>query len=183
MQKTVETNNRLSPAIVELLIRERSKGNTLRQLGQLFGKSHERIRQVLAEYGRPQVTLLSENKVAAKLGYLTSWLARLRKEGVINPIKPGSFWLYSEEQISQIPALIAEMRKCQRCGRQRPAGSVRFCRECRQYREKHKYEALSPKAKAKHRESCRAWQQQSGLGLGLDQNEASKGHSLGVKES
>ncbi len=36
MQKTVEyTNNRVSPATVELLIRERNKGKTLRQLGQL----------------------------------------------------------------------------------------------------------------------------------------------------
>ncbi len=131
MQKTVETNNRLSPATVELLIRERSKGKTLRQLGQLFGKSHERIRQVLAEYGRPQVTLLSENKVAAKLGYLPSWLARLRKEGVINPIKPGGFWLYSEEQVRQIPSLITEARRCERCGKPRPPYSVRFCRECR----------------------------------------------------
>ena len=45
-------NNRVSPATVELLTRERSKGKSLRQLGQLFGKSHEGIRQVLAKYGQ-----------------------------------------------------------------------------------------------------------------------------------
>ncbi len=115
MQKNVEhakTNNRLSPATVELLIRERSKGKTLRQLGQIFNRSHERIRQVLAKYGPPQVTLLPEERVAAKLRYPGAWLVWLRKEGIIKPIKPGSLWLYSEEQVGQIPALITEARKC-----------------------------------------------------------------------
>jgi len=132
---TVEyTNNRLSPATVELLIRERSRGKTLRQLGQIFNRSHERIRQVLAKYGPPQVTLLPEGMVSANLGYPKWWLARLRKEGVINPIRPGSRWLYSEEQVRQIPALIAEARKCEQCGKPRPPGSQRLCGECRQYR-------------------------------------------------
>ena len=82
MQKTVEyTNNRVSPATIELLIRERSKGKTLRQLRQVFGKSHEKIRQVLAEYDVPQIMLVPESNVAAKLGYPGSWLARLRKDG------------------------------------------------------------------------------------------------------
>jgi len=48
MQNTVEyteTNNRVSPATVELLMRERSQGKSLRQVGQMFGRSHERIRQ------------------------------------------------------------------------------------------------------------------------------------------
>jgi len=91
MQRTVEyTNNKLSPATVELLIRERSRGKTLRQLGQMFGRSHERIRQLLAKYGPPQVTLLPEERVTAKLGYPGAWLVRLRKEGIIKPIKPGS---------------------------------------------------------------------------------------------
>lgn len=69
MQKTVEyTANRASPT-VELLIREGSQGKTLRQLGQMSGRSHERIRKVLAKYGPPQVTLLPEKRVTVKLGY------------------------------------------------------------------------------------------------------------------
>jgi len=51
MQKTVEyTANRISPATIELLIRERSKGKTLRQLGRMFDRSHEKIRQLLDKY-------------------------------------------------------------------------------------------------------------------------------------
>ena len=158
MQRTVEyTKNRVSPATVELLIRERSKGKTLKQVGQMFGRSHERIRQVLAKYGPSQVTLLAEDRVAANLGYPTQWLARLRKEGVINPIRPGGRRLYSEEQVRQIPALIAEKRKCEQCGKPRPPGSQRLCEECRQYRRKHPYLFLSPEARARHRERCRAW--------------------------
>ena len=112
MQKTVEyTNNRVSPACVELLIRERSKGKSLRQLGQ-----------VLAKYGPSQVTLLAENTVGAKLGYPVIWLIQLRKEGIINPVRPGGYWLYSKEQVRQIPSLIAERRKCECCDKLRPLG-------------------------------------------------------------
>ena len=105
-------NNRVSLATVELLIRERRKGKSLRQLGQMFNKSHEKIRQLLAKYDLPQVTLLPEKRVAAKLGYPWRWLIKLRKEGIINPVRPGGFWLYSEEQVKQIPLLIAEARRC-----------------------------------------------------------------------
>ncbi len=140
---------------VELLIRERSKGKSLRQLGQMFGRSHERVRQVLARYDLPQVMLLPENGVAAKLGYPVRWLIRLRKEGIITPVKPEGYHLYSEEQVRQIPSLIAEARKCEQCGRLRPLGSRRFCKECSQYRKS--YKNLSPEAKAKHLKNVLAW--------------------------
>jgi len=148
--------NRVSPATEELLIRERNKGKTLRQLGQMFGRSHEAVRQVLAKYSPSQESLLSEASAAAKLGYPVEWLAQLRKEGITNPIKQGR-WLYSEEQVRQIASLIPERRKCERCGRLRPPGYPRFCRECSQYRKKHRYRTLSPEAKAEHVKSCLAW--------------------------
>jgi len=122
----------------ELLIHERSKGKSLRQLGQMFNTSHESVRQLLAKYDRSQVTLLAELRVAADLGYPVSWLVQLRKQGIIKPIRPGGFWLYSEEQVKQIPSLIAEIKKCEQCGRLRPRGSQRLCRECRQYRKKQR---------------------------------------------
>ncbi len=121
----------------ELLIHERSKGKSLRQLGQMFGMSHEKARQLLAKYDRPQITLLSERKVASKLGYPLAWLIQLRKENIIKPIKRG-FWLYSEEQVGQIPSLIAGKRKCEQCGKPRPRWSQRLCKECRQYRKKQR---------------------------------------------
>ena len=124
-------------ATEELLIHERSNGKSLRQLGQMFGMSHERVRQLLGKYDWSQVTLLPEQAVAAKLGYPPGWLMKLRKEGIIKPIKQG-FWLYSEEQVRQIPSLIAETRKCEQCGKPRPRGSQRLCRECRQYRKKQR---------------------------------------------
>ena len=103
--------SKLSSTDLELLIRERNKGKSLRQLGQMFGISHERVRQILATYGLSRVTLLPEHTVAAKLGYPVGWLYQLRKEGLVKPTKPGGRWLYSEEQVRQIPSLIAEMRK------------------------------------------------------------------------
>ena len=160
MQKTAEytvVNNRVSPATVELLIRERNKGKSLRQLGQMFGRSHERIRAVLAKYGSSQVALLSEKRVAARLGYPPIWLVRLREEGITHPIKPGGYWLYSEEQVRQIPSLIAERRKCERCGKTRPPHYPRFCKDCSEYRKKHRYRDASPEAKAKHLKRTRAW--------------------------
>ena len=160
MQNTVEytgANKRVSPVCIELLIRKRNEGKTLRQLAQMFDRSHEGIRQLLAKYGPPQVTLLPEETVASKLGCPVTWLARLRKDGIINPIKPGGHYLYSKEQVRQIPSLITETRKCQRCGKLRPPGSRRFCRECSQYRKKHRYGSLSPEAKAKYMKRFLAW--------------------------
>jgi hypothetical protein len=97
-----------------------------------------------------------EKRVAAKLGYPWGWLIKLRKEGIINPVRPGGFWLYSEEQVKQIPSLIAETRKCQRCGKPRPVGSHRLCRECSHYRSNHWYQYLSLEEKAKYRARNRA---------------------------
>jgi len=150
MQNTVEytgVNKRVSPATVELLTRERNKGKSLRQLGHMFNRSGERIRQVLDKYGSPQATLIPEYKVVAKLGYPRGWLTQLRKEGVI---RPGGYWLYSEEQVRQIPALIAEARKCEQCGKPRPLGSVRFCRECRQERRKESQARAYRRRRAKY---------------------------------
>jgi len=159
MQKTVEhaRMNRVSPATVELLIHERSKGKNLRQLGRMFGVSHERARQILAKHSPSRFTLLPESAVAVKLGYPVAWLIQLRREGIVNPTKPGGHWLYSGEQVRQIPSLIAEMRRCERCGQPRPLGYRRFCRECGQYRRKHYYRSLSPEEKAEHRKKSVAW--------------------------
>jgi len=160
MQRTFEytvINNRVSPATIKLLIRERSKGKTLRQLGKTFGRSHERVRKLLAKYDLSQETLLPERTVAARLGYPRTWIVWLRKKGIIKPIRPGAYCLYSEEQVSQILSLIAETRKCEQCGQPRPLWSRRFCRECRQYRKKHYYENLSPEEKVEHRKRCLAW--------------------------
>ena len=161
MQTLKQANNRISSECIELLIRERSKGKSLRQLGKIFNRSHERIRQVLARRDLPQESLLPEAKVAANLGYPVNWLIQLRKEGINNPVKRGHYWLYSEEQVKQIPSLIAERRKCERCGELRPPGYLRFCRECSQYRKKHKYRTLSPEEKAKHIKRCLAWREKN----------------------
>lgn len=122
--------------------------------------SHEAVRQDLAKYSPSQVRLLPENTVATKLGYSVTWLVQLRKEGIINPIRPGGYWLYSEEQVRQIPSLIAERRKCEHCGKLRPPGYRRFCQECSQYRKKHKYMTLSLEQKAEHIKRNLAWQRQ-----------------------
>jgi len=152
MKNRTDTVECTSPATVDLLIRERSRGKTLRQLGQMFNKSHESIRQLLAKYGSPQVMLLAEERVAANLECPVCWLVRLRKEGIIKPIRPGGRRLYSEEQVRQIPSLIAEKRKCEQCGKPRPPGSRRFCGECRQHKKIERNRArqrANPAGKAK----------------------------------
>jgi transcriptional regulator with XRE-family HTH domain len=139
-QKAVRIiKNRVSSVNVELLIRERNKGRSLRQLGQMFGVSHEHVRKILARHSPPRVTLLAENTVAVKLGYPVEWLIQHRKAGVIKPTAPGGHRLYSNEQVRQIPSLIAEMRRCDRCGQPRPLGYRKFCKECSQYRKMHHY--------------------------------------------
>jgi hypothetical protein len=146
----------VSSADIELLISERNKGRSLRQLGQMFGVSHERMRQILAKHSKSQVNLLAENTVAAKLGYPVAWLIQLREKGIISPTKPGGHWLYSEEQVRQLPSLIAEMRRCERCGEPRPIGYRRFCRACSRYRKEHRYRSLSQEEKELFREKSLA---------------------------
>jgi transcriptional regulator with XRE-family HTH domain len=140
----------ISAASVEQLIQERSKGKNLRQLGQMFGISHEQVRQILAKNGRSRVSVLAENTVAVKLGYPVDWLIKLRKEGLIKPRRPGGHRLYSEEQVRQLPSLIAEMRRRDRCGEPRPLRYWRFCRKCSQYRRKHRYKSLNPEVKIEY---------------------------------
>ena len=147
--------NRVS-SDTELLIQERNKGKSLRQLGQMFGISHELVRQILAKHSPVRVKLLPESRVAARLGCPIGWLVQLREAGITNPTKLGGRWLYSEEQVKQIPSIIAQMRSCERCGRPREPGCRRFCRECRHYRRKHYYMSLSPEEKADHREKSLA---------------------------
>ena len=163
MQRTVKhaIKNRVSPYTVELLTHERNKGRSLRQLGQMFGISHERVRQILAKYSPSRVTFLAENTVAVKMGYPVRWLVKLRTEGIINPTRPGGRWLYSEEQVRQLPSLVAEMRRCERCGELRPPCYRMFCRECSQYRKKHRYRSLSLEEKAEHREKSLTWRKKN----------------------
>jgi hypothetical protein len=144
--------SKVSSADLELIIHERNKGRSLRQLGPMFGISYERVRQILTKHSPSRVTFLAENTIAVKLGYPVAWLIQLRKEGITNPTKPGGHWLYSETQVRQLPSLIAEMRRCDRCGELRPLGYRIFCRECSQYRKKHHYKSLNPEEKAEYRE-------------------------------
>jgi hypothetical protein len=152
-QKTMGKNRRsgFSSDTLELLIQERSKGKSLRQLGQMFSVSHEWVRRMLSKHSPSRVKLLPEHRVAAKLGYPVRWLAQLREEGITHPTKPSGRWLYSEEQVKQIPSLIAEIRKCEWCGRPRPVGYRKFCRECSQHRRMYLYyRSLSPEKKTKY---------------------------------
>jgi len=147
----------VSPYTVELLTHERNKGRSLRRLGQMFDISHEWVRQILSKYSTSLVTLFPESAVAVKLGYPVKWLVTLRTEGIINPTKPGGQWLYTEEQVRQIPSIVAKIRRCELCGKPRPKGYQRFCRECSQYRKKHRYSSSSSEEKAEHREKSLAW--------------------------
>jgi len=159
MQNTVAyKEGKISPATIELLIRERNNGKTVRELGLKYNRSYQRIGYVLNKHDRSLDGLLSESKVAAKLGYPLNWLVQLRKEGLIKPRKLG-FWLYSEEQIRQIQSLIASARKCAQCGKPRQKGSNSFCRECHEYRDKNWYNLQSPEGKARHKKHCMAWRE------------------------
>lgn len=92
MKETIErTHNELPSALIEMLIQERNKGKSLRQLGQMVGTSHEAVRQLLAKYDWSSESLLPETRVAAKFGYPQAWLVQLRKEGLMSPISRG--WL------------------------------------------------------------------------------------------
>lgn len=69
------------------------------------------MKQILAKHSPSRVLLLPEHTVAVQLGYSVTSLIQLRKEGIINPIRPGVIVLYSEEQVRQILHIL-EIKQC-----------------------------------------------------------------------
>lgn len=136
----------------------REQGQTLQEIGDTFGVSRERIRQVLAQYFRDaKIIGLSPSEVCDILGCTLYVLRRLRKKGVVKGILHGkNSWRYTLEAVRA--ALSFYMRPCPYCkkGLQTYSMDRKYCdRVCQ--RHMHAYRNKTEEKKAVQKASTRNW--------------------------
>jgi hypothetical protein len=127
--------------------RLRQSGRTLQYIGDKFGLSRERVRQILVErYGSTKATqMLSRSKVAKKLNCAKSRLIKLEKMGKVYPVKNKGKVMYFIPNLPEISKLVKSLEAprvthiCQYCGKSftvrqssvRPQSPYKYCsREC-----------------------------------------------------
>lgn len=122
----------------------REQGYTLQEIGDKYGVTRERIRQLLAtHYGTTRLSTLVPRMTLAKLmGHSDDVLLRLEREGLVKPIHHNAQYLYDTKDIEQIskmlipkPLIVKLERICQICGAKfylrpshiRPSSPGKFC--------------------------------------------------------
>lgn len=139
----------------------RREGHTLQQIGDHVGVTRERIRQILNEhYGKVEILLLPEIKVAKLIGCTSNRLEQLRDRGLIHPARIGYYYRYSRDDIEM--AMLALQRWCKHCGKVLPLKrkTRQYCPECSKEQIRYNYPFRSEDGKRKHSELTRKWLKQ-----------------------
>lgn len=84
----------------QAIITMRAQGCTLQYIGDRFGVSRQRIRQLLKRAG-VDTPGPCEMDVIRAIGCSPGHLATLRRKGIIDPQKYGSRWIYSDNDIGR----------------------------------------------------------------------------------
>jgi len=139
----------------------RRQGQTLQEIGDQVGVTRERIRQILCEhYGKVEILILNETRLAKILGCRVSRLEKLRQEGIINPKRHGYFWYYDRNEAEK--TMLALQRWCQHCGEPLAINHQgKYCPKCQKEYQRYGYPFLSDDAKRRHSKSCQAWRIQN----------------------
>jgi len=137
----------------------RQAGATLEQVGNCFGISRERVRQLLAErYGSTRVqSLLDTNELCRLADCTLSYINKLKQQGVIRPAKIVGHGrtLWKPETIATLIIYI-DRHRCPVCHKTVPSNRQIYCsREC--YLEARRYKNLPEEAKRRHNERVARW--------------------------
>lgn len=101
----------------------REQGMTLQVIGNKFGVTRERIRQILVEhYGTTTIQLVTRVRLAKLLGCSYWKLAFLEKKGVLNPRNIGKYYFYDRDEMEKAALEVMRPRApdveriCEICG-------------------------------------------------------------------
>lgn len=84
------------------IVEMRRQGYTLQEIGDKVGVSRERVRQLLTEHNAPKPSVYKQAQVARLVGCGDGVLDRLRKKGVVSPVRHGHFWVYSPHDVNRV---------------------------------------------------------------------------------
>jgi len=136
----------------------RSEGYTLAEIGDCYGISKERVRQILTEqFPETKRGMLSLDELANAVGWSAMGVWRLLRRLGMTPtrISMGGMALYSPQFLAELQQRIAE-RKCRICGRVLPSQRFVYCSgECRiaGWADRNR----TPESRARHRSSKRQY--------------------------
>ena len=126
------------------IIQMRQSGYTLQESGDSIGITRERVRQIISEqYGKIEIPLLTESRMAKEIGCPVWRLARLRRQGVLNPRPRGKYLHYYDR--SELEKLkLALKRYCPHCGEPLAMNLIgRYCPKCQRDHDRRKNQVLT----------------------------------------
>lgn len=153
---------KLSPNTPQKMYALKRRGYSLQWIGDRFGVTRERVRQILAKhYGEIHIELLPENKVARVIGCTVSRLKALKQKGILTPKHYGHAWLYKRDEMEK--AILALQRNCQHCGQPILVGDGgwKYCPECREEHKRYSYPFRTGEGKKKCEEASRSWKRRN----------------------
>lgn len=120
-------------SVVELLDGEikrlREAGYTFQQIAEKGGVTRGRIEQVIKKYyPGTEPRTLNEKEAAKLLGIPYDTLLRLRRNGLVHPVKLGRFYRYDGKTLEEVRK--AMIKPCRICGNPVPPGKKSLCAKC-----------------------------------------------------
>lgn len=118
---------------LDTIYRMRQSGLTLKQIGSHFGITAEAVRwHLLKHYGSTEIhELLTVDELARLTGYSQGYILKLKRRGVIQPVKVGRKNRYWQPETIATIIIYRDrhLAQCRICQQPLPAGRSVFCSE------------------------------------------------------
>ncbi len=136
----------------------REAGYSFKLIAEKGGVTRERIRQVINKYypgTKPKS--LKETEAARTLGVSEYTLWKLRRQGLVHPVKIGPFYRYNEKTLDD--ARKAMVRSCRICGNPVPPGNRKLCKNCSAIMQDPKSRLSLPGERERHHECVKRYRE------------------------